>query len=197
LGSLRFIENDYMQAAIDFTSVLDEADISKEMASASLYNLALCRSLLGETGEAQALLERYRQEHPAGDEREADVAYQIGDIHDRAGRTELAIAEYKKALAANPRADLATEIYFRIGACHEQLGDDASAISAYRKAMASGKKNDAFRLSALVRCAALYEKIEKYSKALSAYQDLIKNAKDPELVVAAKERVSQIEATTK
>jgi TolA-binding protein len=193
LGSLRFVENDYMRAAVDFTSVLSASGISKEMASASLYNLALCRQMMGETEEAQTLLERYRQEYPSGDERAADVAYQLGDIHDKAGQTKLAVTEFAKALAAKPRTDLAVEIHYRIGACREQLSEDDQAINAYRKAMAAGAKDDAFRLSALVRCAALYEKKGSYDKALSAYQDLIRNAKDPELLVAAKERISQLE----
>jgi TolA-binding protein len=197
LGSLRFMENDYMRAAVDFTSVLSESDISTEIASASLYNLALCRRMLGETVEAQALLERYRKEHPSGNEREADVAYQLGIIHDDASRTELAISEFTKSLAAKPDKELATEIHYRIGACREQLGDEESAISSYRKAVSSVNKDNPFRLSALVRCAALYEKFEKYDKALSAYRDLINNVKDPELLLAAKERVTQLEAIGK
>jgi TolA-binding protein len=193
LGSLRFVEGDYMQAAVDFTGVLS-TETSEEIASASLYNLALCRRMLGEAEEARSLLERYRQEHPDGDERDADVCYQIGDIHDKAGRTKLAVEEFTRALAAKPRANLAVEIYYRLGASREQLGEDDLAIEAYRKAMAAKLKTDAFRVSALVRCAALYEKKGNYDKALSAYRDLIQNAEDPELLVAARERVSELEA---
>ncbi len=193
LGSLRFVGGDYMQAAVDFTSVLN-ADVSEEMASASLYNLALCRRMLGEDEEARALLERYRRGHPAGDEREAEVAYHLGDINDSGGQTELAIEEYSRALAMKPSEALATEIHYRLGTCREQLGDEELAISSYTKAMAAKDKSDAFRLSALVRCAALYEKMGKYDKAVSAYQDLIQNAEDDNLVIAAKERVSELEA---
>jgi TolA-binding protein len=197
LGSLRFMENDYMRAAVDYTTVLSEPDITKEIATASLYNLALCQRLMGQDVEAQTLLERYRKENPAGDERNADIAYQMGDIHEKAGRSELAIQEFSKALAAKPGTDLATEIHYRIGSCREHLSDDEQAIAAYRKAMAATDKDDAFRLSALVRCAALYEKTGKYDKALSAYRDLIKNSQDQELVVAAKERISYLEANGK
>lgn len=193
LGSLRFVEGDYMQAAVDFTTVLS-SESSDEIAAASLYNLALCRQMMGEPEEAKSLLDRYRQEHPAGDEREADVAYQLGDIHEKAGRTELAVQEYTRALAAKPQANLAIEIYYRLGTCREQLGQDDQAISEYKKAIAAKEKSDAFRISALVRCAALYEKKEEYDKALSVYRDLIESAEDPELLVAARERVSELEA---
>jgi TolA-binding protein len=194
LGSLRFIDNDYMRAAVDFTSVLSKPGISEEISSASLYNLALCQRMLGEDIEAQALLERYRQEHPSVDERKADIGYQLGDIHDKAGRIQLAVEEFSKALAAKPRSDLAIEIHYRIGACLEQLSDNEQAIRAYREAMSASEKDHAFRLSALVRCAGLYEKMGSYDKALTAYRDLIRNATDPELVIAAKERASEIEA---
>ncbi len=148
---------------------------------------------MGEAEEARVLLERYRKEHPPGDEREADVAYQLGDIHDKAGRTELAVEQFSRALAAQPRPDLQIELHYRLGACREQLGDDERAISAYRKAIATENKGDAFRLSALVRCAALYEKSGEHGMALSAYRDLIENADDAELVIAAKERVLELE----
>ncbi len=193
LGSLRFVEGDFMQAAVDFTSVLSE-EVSQEMTSASLYNLALCRRMMGQPEEARALLERYRKEHPSGDERDADVAYQLGDVHEKAGRTDLAAEEFSRALAAKPRADLAVELHYRLGLCQEELGNEERALSAYRQAMAAEDKADAFRVSALVRCAGLYEKMGKYDMALSAYRDLIQNAEDPELVLAAKERVSELEA---
>jgi TolA-binding protein len=196
LGSLRFVQGDYMQAAVDFTGVLS-GDVPKEMASASLYNLALCRRMLGQTDEAKTLLERYRKEHPSGDEREADVAYQLGDVHDKAGRTQLAADEFSRALAAKPRQELAVELNYRLGLCRETLGDDQNAVSSYKRAIAAEDKADAFRVSALVHCAGLYEKMGKYDMALSAYRDLIQNAKDPELVVAAKERVSELEVISR
>jgi TolA-binding protein len=197
LGSLRFVEGDYMRAAIDFTSVLESPDLPKDVASASLYNLALCRRMLGEVPVAQSLLERYRQEYGSGDEREADVAFQLGDIHERAGSADLALEEYRKALACKPRPDLLAEIHYHGGSCLEQKGDDQEAIIAYRKAINAVEKDNVFRLASLVRCAALYEKTGNYAGALAAYRDLIQNASDDELVVAAKERVSQIEGAGK
>jgi hypothetical protein len=55
-------------------------------------------------------------------------------------------------------------------------------------------KDDAFRLSAVTRAAALHEENGDYTEAISAYRDLSENAQDPEIVVAAKERASQLEA---
>ena len=46
----------------------------------------------------------------------------------------------------------------------------------------------------MARCAALYETKHDYARAVEAYRDLIRNAKDRELVAAATGRVSQLEA---
>jgi TolA-binding protein len=194
LASSRFDEGDYMRAAIDFTTVM-EHETSKDIASASQFNLALCRQMLGQSEEALAALRKYRETYP-GDERAAQVAYHIGDTYEKTGRAEEAIEEYKTALASNP-GDLTSELHYRIGTCREQLGDETGALAAYQKATATGDKTDPFRLSAVARCASLHEKNGDYKAALADYRDLIRNAKDPELVVAAKERAAQLEAASK
>jgi TolA-binding protein len=196
LGSCRFANEEYMRAAVDFTTVIDESD-SDELKQASLFNLALCKKMLGDAEAAQSALENYRSTSPASDERRAEVAYQLGDIKEKAGDWEAAAKEYELALASNPSGDLHLEIYYRLGLCREQLGDVDGAIKIYSEAIASQSKSDAFRLSSVARCATLYEEKGVYKKAISAYQDLVRNAEDPELVVAAKERVSQLEAIGK
>jgi F0F1-type ATP synthase membrane subunit b/b' len=49
----------------------------------------------------------------------------------------------------------------------------------------------------VARCAALYEAKKQYSRAIESYRDLARNAKDKELVAAASERASQLEATVR
>jgi TolA-binding protein len=192
LGSIRFDKGEYLRAAIDFTGIMD-GEAPRDISAAALFNMALCRRMLGESEQAREHLENYRKEYSANDERAVDIAYQLGDIHDKAGRTKEAIEEYKRGLAAKPPEPLFTELYYRIGLCHEQLDDPEAALEAYRRARKVKRKNDTFRLLAVARCAAIYEEQENYTGALAAYRDLIENATDPELVVAAKERASQIE----
>ena len=192
LGSVRFEEGAYMQAAVDFTGVLDEG-AADEIMAASLYNLALCRRMLGQDDEARVLLERYRQKYPSGEGRTSETAYQMGDIHEKAGRFGEAIEEYERSLAAKPGVATAIELRYRIGACREQLGETDGAVKAYEAAMAASQKTDPYRLLAVARCAALYEGREDWSKAIAAYKDLIRNSQDEELVLAANERVSQLE----
>lgn len=193
-GALRFDQQDYMRAAIDFTAVLD-AETAPETKAAALFNLALCHRMMGEDAKAEPLLERYRKTYPK-DERAGEVAYQLADIHDKAGETDLAQAEFKRALAGASGAR-SMEIHYRLGLALEQKQDTDGALADYAKAIAGKDKKDAFRLSALARAAALYEQAGKTSKALAAYRDLIKNATDPELVAAAQERASQLQGSSR
>jgi TolA-binding protein len=193
LATLRFQDGDYMRAAVDFTSVL-ESQPPADLATPALFNLALCHRMLGALDEARAAFERLRAEHDLDADRAAEIAYQLGDLYDKAGQTEQALAEFERALATKASAHSKLELHFRIGTCREQLGDAAAAARAYEAAIASSPADDVFRLSSLARCAALYEQREDYKKALSAYRDLAKHASDPALVVAATERAKQLEA---
>ena len=166
------------------------------MAKASLYNLALSRRLMGSHEEAAVEFARYQERYP-GDERAAEVAFQLGDIHDLTGRTEQAVQALEKAIAEDPDSGLRTEIYYRLGACREKLADRTGALEAFAKAAGSKQKSDPFRLSAIARSAGLYEEAEDYPKALAAYQDLMDNAQDPELVAAATGRASELAAVLK
>jgi tetratricopeptide (TPR) repeat protein len=192
LGAQRFAEGDYMRAAVDFTSVLSDS-AAPEVASAARYNLALCHRMLGEVEKSQEMLELYRAENP-GDERAAEIAYQLGAMHEDAGDYAAAAREYDGAIAAGIGGDQRVEVRFRAGYCHEQNGDDEKALESYALAGKAKDKSNAYRLSALARSAALYEKKQDYPQALAAYKDLIKNATDPELVVAAKERANELES---
>ena len=98
-------------------------------------------------------------------------------------------------LAANPPARLAPELAYRLGHAREQLADAGGALRAYVQASLLGALGDPFRLSAVARCAALYEAKRQYGRAIESYKDLVRNAKDKELAAAATQRVSQLEAT--
>jgi TolA-binding protein len=186
LGAQKFAAGDYMSAATDFTSVLSDST-APEVKSAAQYNLALCHRMLGEPDKAIDMLTAYRKQHP-NDERSAEVAHQLGIIHEDAGRFKEASSEYNNALACKMPAATLCEVRYRLGSCREKLGDDKGAIAIYALAASYSEKADTYRLSAIAHSAALYEKHKDYPSALAAYRDLIKHATDPEIVVAAKER---------
>jgi len=192
LGAIRFAEGDYMQAAVEFSTVI-ESEATEEILKASLFNLALCQKMTGNFDEAVVAFNSYRQKYPA-DGQVSEAAYMLGEIHEQAGDFEAARKEFKTALQAKPARELRLELYYRIGICSEELGDIDDAIANYEKASKSKLKSDVFRLSAVIRCAALYEQKGEYKKAIVAYRDMVKNAEDSELVAAAQERVTQLES---
>ena len=123
----------------------------------------------------------------------AQVGCQLGDIDEVAGALEKAAAEYEAALGAKPGASLRVELAFRLGRTREAMGQTDAAIASYAQAVAATDKDHPYRLSALARSAALYEKRHDFAKALEAYRDIVKHAQDQELVAAATDRVSQLE----
>lgn len=192
LGLMQFQANDYMRAALAFTQVLGDS-ASDEVRAASRYNLALCQRQLGQNDDAKTALLQYREEHP-GDARAADVAYQLGDIAEVSGDEAGALAEFQRALAARPSASLDVEINFRIGRALEQQENVDAALKAYRRAATSSDLRNAYRLSALARCAAIYESRNQLVQAMTAYRDIAQNSKDNELAAAAAGRASQLES---
>ncbi|TMQ55082.1 MAG: tetratricopeptide repeat protein [Candidatus Eisenbacteria bacterium] len=195
LGLMQFDAKDYTRAAVAFTLTLEDT-ASGEVTAAALYNLALCHRLLNQSEDARAELERYRASFP-GDARAADIAYQLGDLADAAGKPEEAAREFEAGLAAHPSLKQAPELAYRLGHCREQIADPSGALRAYVQASLNGASSDPFRLSAVARCAALYEAKRQYGRAIESYRDLIRNAKDRELVAAATERASQLEAASR
>ena len=195
LGLMEFESKEYSRAAVAFTRVLEES-VSTEMGSASRYNLALCQKLLGQTDEARASLEKFRADHPR-DSRSADVNFQLGDMDEAAGNMAGAEKNFEAALAASPSKGLEVEAEYRLGRCREALGNPDGALKAYLQASASPERKNPFRVSALTRCAALYESRKSFSKAYDIYLDIARNAQDQELATLAKGRASQLQPNTK
>ncbi|HET9951802.1 MAG TPA: tetratricopeptide repeat protein [Candidatus Eisenbacteria bacterium] len=195
LGLLRFESQDFGRAAVAFTQALEES-ASAEVRSASRFNLALCQRQLGQAEEARGTLLKHREEFPS-DSRAVDVAYQLADLDEAAGRPSDAEAELNRALDAGPKGPLSIEILFRLGRVLETQGREKESVSAYERAAAAPDKKNAFRLSALARCAAYYEKSKQVVRAMDAYRDISVNSKDRELAAAAAGRASQLEAGRK
>jgi len=190
LGTARFAEGDWMQAAVDFTAVLD-AETSEETRRAALFNLALCHDALGQATEAAELLARYRAQAPAGDPRVVDAAYRLGVIHETAGRDAEAAKEFAAALDAGAAKPLAGELQWRLGGCRERLGEMEKAIHCYGKAVEWSERGSVIRLSSAGRLAALHEQRGEKAAAVAAYRNLL-DADDPDLVAAARSRIAEL-----
>jgi TolA-binding protein len=195
LGLLQFEAKEFMRAAVAFTAALADS-APPEVRDPARYNLALCHRQLGDLVQTRAELERYREEFPAGTQAAAAV-FQLADLAEAAGEVQAAATGFEQALNLKHSAALGAEIGFRLGRCREQLNDVPGAIRAYQEARACPDRDEAFRLSALARLAALHESRREYTRAIEAYRDIMKHSKDRELVVAAEDRVEQLSASTR
>lgn len=192
LGLQLFQKKDYMEAAVKFTAVVDQSD-DKELQRAGLFNLAMAQQLLGQLADAKTSLQRYRSLYPQ-DERSVEVSLQLGKIDESQGEWDAAAGEYESAVNAGVSKDAICEVLYRLGQCREKLTETDKALAAYRRSMKSGDAKDSYRLSAIARCAAIYEDREDYTNAVAAYRDLIQNADDPELVAVAQNRVKELKS---
>ena len=190
LGLMKFEAKDNAQASISFTKVLEDS-AAPDVRAASRYNLALCNRLIGQTDEARVALEQYRKDYP-NDSRAAEVAFQLGDLDEAAGKLDEAMTEFKTAQASRPSGSLTIELAYRIGRLHEQKGEITAALRSYEIAMMAPDRDHPYRLSAVARSAALYETKKDFPRALAAYRDIMRNAKDPELVAAAQDRATAL-----
>jgi tetratricopeptide (TPR) repeat protein len=84
------------------------------------------------------------------------------------------------------------ELLYRVGHSLEQQSNVDGALKAYNRAVASPDRKNPFRLSALARCAAIYEAKKDYARAYTAYRDIAQNSKDGELAAAAAGRAKQL-----
>jgi TolA-binding protein len=191
LGLQLFEKQDYMGAAVKFTSVVDADD--EELRPAALFNLAMAQQLIGDAAGARGSLTQYRAAYP-GDERSLEVALQLGNLYEAGSQWDAAISEYENALNTGLAVEMVSEVLFRIGQCREYQSDTDGALVAYQRAMREGPAKDPYRLSAVARGAAIFEDREDYEGALAAYRDLIRNATDEELVAVAQIRADELEA---
>ncbi len=195
IASIRFDDGEYIRAASDFAAVL-ERETDEETRSASIFNLAMSYRILGRNGEAGEVLEGCRRGGAAGG-REAEIAGLLGEIRAEEGNHAAAAREFETAIAADSKGAKTAELNYRLGECREKLGDIEGAIAAYGASMKAADLSDPFRLSAVARKAALHEQKGNLRGALTAYRDLIENADDPELALAARERAAQLEEVLK
>ncbi|MBU8870575.1 MAG: tetratricopeptide repeat protein [Gemmatimonadales bacterium] len=192
VASLHFQDGRYIQAGEDFQAVL-KTEAEDEIHSASLFNLALCRRILGDGEGAGRALEEYRTRDFPAQKRDIQVARVLGEIHEETGRFGSAAAEYHRAIELGAEGTETVELNYLAGVCLDKAGDREGALGSYEQSIAYSEKSNTFRLSALAQTAALQEEGGDYRQALANYKDLIENAADPALLGAAQERATQLE----
>ncbi len=92
-----------------------------------------------------------------------EAHYYLGEIYDKMDRDKDAIAEYNKAVAADPKF---TEAWFDLGAANYNRGRFNEAINAYNQAALLRNNDPEIREN----LADVYRQLNQYDKAASEYQ---------------------------
>lgn len=114
-------------------AVLSEATrlCPRHFEALSLYGVALTR--WADPVTARTVLERARQLSPAGDDKDAALAFHLAFTRAVTGELEGSLVEYRRAEALTPAAD-SWLLYYDLGDTLMALGRLSEAIESYRRA---------------------------------------------------------------
>ncbi len=187
LGASRFKLEQFAEAAQAFEQLARQFP-STQFAPVALFNSALAYRKLGQWEPAARALKAYIQQYPT----EAKNSNAVGELtslyqeHRRFAESTQLLSSGREALPADDPRRL--EWTHQLAEDYAAMGEEAKAMEEYRRAAAAPAKGNSYRLSALAKLGEYYEKSQRWSEALEAYQDLAKNAADPQWVEAAKAR---------
>lgn len=142
---------------------------------------------LAESGRLDDALAAYRAALQAGGPA-AEIRYRLGLLLVQRRRPEEAEAEFRAALDAAPPAALRALALVNLGALLDAQGRTEDAIAAYREAIAV----DARRPETYYNLALLYQRAEKYDRAVEALQSVLRLGPTPALEAKARTALGNV-----
>ncbi|MFN3487269.1 MAG: tetratricopeptide repeat protein, partial [Planctomycetota bacterium] len=107
------------------------APAAREPANLQFLREAEKHFLLEEYGRAAGYYEAFLNDNPGHPDR-AEILTRLGRCHLGAGRPDLALAAFEKALAEKPSGPLRWELLFRRAVAWRLSGDAARAVEGFR-----------------------------------------------------------------
>lgn len=190
LASAYYAQKDYAPATRNYMRLLDEYPES-EYATASQFNLALAFKALGQLDRAQEAYSRYVS--MAGERTDGGKAalWELFAIQKDRKEYHAAMGTLSRIMdvsAGNPAEAL--EAAYRKGELFSIMGQPDEALRSWEEMVGMSPKANAFRLQALIKLGEEYEKREELAKAVTVYNDLARNASNPQMAQAARERAA-------
>ena len=204
IGLINFERQDYENARIEFTNVIDSGDL--EYAPHASFRISQVYFWEGQQEETQAKFEEAKQNFKEAEEKhkvakakfeEAVKGYQrvideypdtdVGkDAHFYIGWAYASLKEYDEAIARletaielYPANENTTNVKFYIGQIAYENKDTARAIEAYQKFVDDDTQVYDHRLQAQYQIGKIYEEIEDIEQAIDAYKKLLKHFPEP------------------
>jgi tol-pal system protein YbgF len=192
LGVSHFQSQNYNEAVIAFNDAL-EAEPNGGLARDAMVNIPLCYKKMGQSAQALAAYERILQRYP--DDTGRDKIYlQMGELSEDTKEYENALKYYQKI------PDNAPEVFDSLvaqGRVYRLLKLPNKELAAYEKLRSVGPANNDVRITGMVTLAELYQDMGKIDESISVYEDIAKNATNPEWKQAAVERAKTLRAEAK
>ncbi|MBU0568733.1 tetratricopeptide repeat protein, partial [bacterium] len=168
-------------------------DKREDLRIEALTYLANSYSRSGEAEEADKLYHSILEKFP--DEKVADWArLQLGLAHYEKKAYKKAINLWTEITKNKKAEELRAEAQFRIGDAYLAWGKEDEAIVNYLRVAYLYPNYLKWAASAQYQAATIYERKKKYEEAKKLYQGILKNYKEGEWMVLAKERLEVLES---
>jgi TolA-binding protein len=159
------------------------------LAANARMNAALSYVKSEEMESAAQAFRRYAELYPNSEDI-GSVYLQLGQALEKAGNLQEAVAALQRMPANRPEYG---EASFNAGRIYRKLKDPAGEKQAYEKLKTMGVKNDAYRISGLLRLAEIYLSESEVEKAKSLYVDVAQNASDPASANLAQQQIQALQ----
>jgi len=183
-GLCFYRKKDFQKAVGLFKSLQNSGNLSIE----ARYNLADILAIQGEEQKAVEILTAIIEQ---GGEHSRLALLKLGDIYQKNGRHDQAVATYKK-LETNPYDIVAAEAGFKIAEIYEIDGKTEEAVLQYLSLSTLYSHEISFVNKARIRCARLLEKTDRLAEAEKIYREVSKASSEE--AIYAQERLKQLEA---
>jgi tetratricopeptide (TPR) repeat protein len=187
LGVSQFQTQNYGEAVIAFNDVL-EADPNGPLSRDALVNIPLCYKKMGQSAQALAAHERFLQKFP-DDPARNKVALQMGELQEELKNPEAALKLYQMI---PDNAEEAPDAWVAQGKLYRLMKMPNQELAMYEKLRNNSPRANETRLAGMVTLAELYQEMGKIDASISVYEDIAKNASNPDWRQAALDRAKTL-----
>lgn len=196
LASAYYSMKQYDDASKYYSQLLEEYP-SSEYSKATQFNLALSYKALGKLDMAQYAYQKYAEAAGPKDATAAQAQWEIFAIEKERKDYDGAIQTLETLRDGAPaNSDTPLEATYRMGEIYMSDNRPDMAMGAWEKLKAMQPLNSPFRLQALIKLGEMYEKAGDYARAISAYDDLARNA-GKDVAGAAAQRAAVLRKSAK
>jgi tetratricopeptide (TPR) repeat protein len=192
LGVSHFQAANYTEAVIAFNDAL-EAEPNGGLSRDALVNIPLCYKKLGQSTEALNAYDRLLTRFP-DDPQKNKIRFQMGELNEELKEYEVALKHYQQI------PENAEEIFDSLvaqGRVYRLLKLPNKELAVYEKLRGMGPVGNDIRITGMVTLAEIYQELGKVDESISVYEDIARNAKNPEWKQAAVDRARILRAETK